>query len=54
MTTLNRTLSSQTDIYKYEIVADRHFSVWHIFNKRNLYNTLPLKRGFHFETTQRE
>ena len=29
MTTLNRTLSSQTDIYKYENVSDRHCSVWH-------------------------
>ena len=29
MTTLNRTLSSQTDIYKYENVTDRHCSVWH-------------------------
>ena len=43
MTTLNRTLSSQTDIYKYENVTDRHCSVC-IITRQNLYNSLL---GFH-------
>ena len=46
MTTLNRTLSSQTDIYKYENVTDRHFSVWHNNSKRKSLQHPPLNEGF--------